>query len=60
MLAAHWFNKLGLEPGVGELQAAQVSSRGGSMTVIWKKEEMRCLIRSKAVILGKGEWSVDL
>ena len=60
MVGPFWFEKLGLQPGVAELNAAQVSQRGGSMTVIWQKEEMRCLIRSKALILGKGELNIDL
>ncbi|KAG8841668.1 hypothetical protein FRB91_004779 [Serendipita sp. 411] len=53
MIAPYWFKKIGIEAD-GELKAVQVSARRGSMTLGWKKEEMRCLIRSTAVTFASG------
>ncbi|PVF93631.1 Diaminopimelate epimerase-like protein [Serendipita vermifera] len=53
MLAPYWIEKLGIQGE--ELKAAQVSQRGGSMNLVYNKEEMRCFIRSTAVTLAKGE-----
>jgi hypothetical protein len=57
MVAPHWFRKLALD--TAELRAAQVSPRGGSMFVVWNREDMRCLLRGTAITVGKGEWNID-
>lgn len=65
MLAPYWHQKLGLQVNGDdseqqELKAAQVSNRGGVMNLVWKRHEMRCLIRSSAITLAKGAVNMDI
>ncbi|KAF8973498.1 hypothetical protein BDZ97DRAFT_1911985 [Flammula alnicola] len=54
LLVPYWYSKLGIAPGQ-EVKSKQVSSRGGNLRVVWKKEEGRIKLQGQTVILATGE-----
>lgn len=53
LLTPYWAQKTA--NGENEMQAKQVSQRGGDLRVFWKKDEGRVALQAETVITMKGE-----
>lgn len=66
MLGPYWAARLDMrsadhEPqNIPELRATQVSSRGGSIGIIWDEQRIMCRLRGNVQLFAKGELFCDM